>query len=36
MVLYSFTKGESASLFEVSFTLENYLNFLLIVNSYMR
>ena len=27
MVLYSFTKGESASLFEVSFTLENYLNF---------
>ena len=36
MVIYSFTKGESRSLFQVSFTLDNYLNFLQIVNSYMR
>ena len=27
MVIYSFTKGESRSLFQVSFTLDNYLNF---------
>ena len=27
MVIYSFTKGESRSLFQVSFTLENYISF---------